>query len=122
MALSYKMMGGGMPGLLVNAGYMDVANALTATGANQAAAYAVTTAFASFSTVAAATGARLSLDAVPGDSQLIYNGGANTLSVYPPTGGQINALGSNNPASLAVNTACEYKCVASNQWAAILSA
>jgi hypothetical protein len=31
----------------------------------------------------------------------VWNAGANTLNVYPMTGGQINALGTNNPDTIA---------------------
>jgi hypothetical protein len=100
----------------------DVASALTATGTNQATAYEVTTAKAAFSTVAASTGAVLDDQAAPGDTQMIYNGGANSLTVYPPSGAQINALGTNNGMLLPVRTACEFYCLTTTLWTGVLSA
>lgn len=36
-------------------------------------------------------------------SRRVYNRGANTLSVYPPSGGQWEALGVNQPAGVDTN-------------------
>ena len=118
--LAYKLFGSGLNTLSV-AAMTDVATGLTATGTNQATAYEVTTAKAAFSTVAASTGAVLDDQAAPGDTQMIYNGGANALKVYPPSGAQINALGSNNAMTLPIRTACEFYCLSTTLWTGILS-
>ena len=118
--LAYKLFGSGLNTLSV-AAMTDVATGLTATGTNQATAYEVTTAKAAFSTVSASTGAVLDNQAVGGDEQMIYNGGANALTVYPPSGAKINGLATNAGMLLATNTACEFFCLSSTQWTGILS-
>ena len=118
--LAYKLFGSGLNTLTV-ASMTDVATGLTATGSDQSGAFEVTTAKAAFSTVAANTGAVLDSDAAPGDTQMIYNGGANGLRVYPPSGAQINALGANQAMLLPVKTACEFYCLTTTLWTGILS-
>ena len=118
--LSYKLFGSGLNTLTI-AAMTDVATGLTATGTSQATAYEVTTAKAAFSTVAASTGAILDDQAAPGDTQMIYNGGANALTVYPPSGAKINGLATNSGMLLATNTACEFYCLSTTQWTGILS-
>ena len=119
--LAYKLFGSGLNTLTV-ASMTDVATSLTATGTNQATAYEVTTAKAAFSTVAASTGAVLDNQAIGGDTQMIYNGGANALTVYPPSGAKINGLATNAGMLLATNTACEFYCLSTTQWTGVLSA
>ena len=118
--LAYKLFGSGLNTLTI-ASITDVANGLTATGTNQGTAYEVTSAKNAFSTVASGTGAVLDSDAVAGDTQMIYNGGANALTVYPPSGSQINALGANAGMLLPTNTACEFYCLSTTLWTGILS-
>lgn len=122
MALSYKAFQTGMNTQHLAALSQDVITGRTATGTDQAGAYHADFGVVAFSTVAANSGARLSINAVGGDSQLIYNGGANALKVYPPSGAQINALGTNNPVSLAIRTPCEFWCLSATQWTGNLSA
>ena len=119
--LAYKLFGSGLNTLTV-ASMTDVATGLTATGSDQSGAFEVTTAKAAFSTVAAGTGAVLDDQAAPGDTQMIYNGGANALTVYPPSGAQINALATNAGVLIGTNTACEFFCLTTTSWTAILSA
>lgn len=103
----------------------SVANSLTATGTVQADALQVTSVLNIFSTVASGTGARLnSSAALDGQTQrqVIYNGGANTLKIYPATGQKINQLATNSGISLARFTACAFYLVSTTQWIAHLSA
>lgn len=103
----------------------SVSTALTATGANQAGALQVTSVLNVFTTVAAGTGAKLnSSAALDGQTQrqIIYNGGASALTVYPATGQNINSLAANAGMILAKNTTCSYYLVSATQWIAILSA
>lgn len=103
----------------------SVATALIATGSDQAGALQVTSVLNIFSTVAASTGARLSSSAaLDGQTQrqVIYNGGANPLKVYPATGQNINQLAANAGMTLARFTSCTYYLVSSTQWIAALSA
>ena len=120
--LAYKAFGAGMPGLLLDSMARDVADTLTATGTLQSDAYECTFAINSFSTVASGTGAVLDSEARKGDTQLIYNGGANALKVYPPSGAAINGLATNGGMLLAIRTACQFTCISTTQWTGVLSA
>ena len=119
--LAYKLFASGLNTLTV-ASMTDVATGLTSFGTDQSGAYEITTAKAYFSTVGASSGARLSSQAAPGDDQMSYNGGANALSVYPPTGASIKPRGSNQAITLATNTACIFYCISTTQWVGVLSA
>lgn len=44
------------------------------------------------------------------------SGGGSTIKVYPPSGGQISSLGTNNPATLVPGSVAQYSKVAANQW------
>jgi len=103
----------------------SVATALTATGTGQSDALQVTSVLNVFSTVGSGTGARLnSSAALDGQTQrqVIYNGGANVLKVYPATGQSINQLAANAGMTLPRFTTCVYYLVSSTQWIAVLSA
>jgi hypothetical protein len=119
--LAYKLFGSGLNTLTV-ASMTDVATGLTATGTDETDAYECTFAKNAFTTVASGTGAILDSDAAPGDTQMIYNGGANALTVYPPSGAQINALGADNGMLLPIRTACEFYCLTTTLWTGVLSA
>jgi len=120
MALSWKIFGSGLNGLTVKSAFNDVADSLTATGTNQATAYAMTAADNEFTTVASGTGAILYAGAA-GDTQYVYNGGANPLMVYPPSGSKINSLTTNMGVSIPVATGCIFKMLTSTRWIGILS-
>lgn len=74
-----------------------IATALVAAGNSQGTALTLTNQFNQVGTTAASTG--VILQALTG-LVYIFNGGANTLSVYPPTGGTINGAAANAAASL----------------------
>lgn len=120
--LSYKITGSGVNSLTVAAMGQDAAYDLTATGTTQADAYVLAAASNAFSTVASGTGAVLYSVTVAGDSQMVYNGGANALKVYPPSGEKLNALATDAPMTLAVNTACLFSKLTPTVWTGILSA
>jgi hypothetical protein len=88
MPLKSEFMARGMPGGQANLIGQDPASApLTATGNSQATALSLVSSFSVFGTVAASTGA------IIGEPRGIYfvaNNGANTLTLYPPVGGNIN--------------------------------
>ena len=107
---------------MANIGTASVYSNLTATGSSQSDAYTVKAENNYFSTVAAGAGAILDSATSQGASQTIYNGGANDLSVYPPSSGQINALGTNASMLLAVRTACEFRRLTATLWTGVLSA
>ena len=57
-----------------------------------------------------------------GDSQSVFNAGANAVKVYPTSGMKINALATNAAMTLAVNTGCIFKCISSTRVFGVLSA
>jgi len=120
--LGYKVMQAGVQGLAVQAICMDAGTGISAAGATQGTATALTNAVNFLSTVASGTGVVLSSSATAGDSQLVYNGGANPVKVYPPSGASINGLATNAAATVGVRQACEFHCGSATQWAAVLSA
>jgi hypothetical protein len=120
--LAHKVLGAGINALAVQAICLDVDSSLTAAGTTQADAYAITTATNAFSTVAAGTGAVLYSAAVPGDSQLVFNGGANPLRVYPSSGCKFNGQATDAPMLLGTNTACQFTKITSTIWTGVLSA
>lgn len=120
MALGHKLKGSGLSDLQVAAIGHDASSGLTATGTVQGDAYAMTAADNEFTTVASGTGAIL-YAGTPGDEQSVYNGGANALTVYPPSGSSINGLAANSGILVPTNTACIFKCVSSTRWVGILS-
>lgn len=122
MALSYKVMGAQVPALFVEAGFKDVGASLSAAGTTQGTATTLTNNVNEITTVAANSGVILDPQISAGDVQTVYNGGANGLRVYPPTGAKINALATNAAMILAVNTACDFKCVSATKIIAVLSA
>ena len=120
MSLGWKLFGSGLPSMAVAAIGNDVASGLTATGTTQGTAYAMTYADNEFTTVTSGTGASL-YAGTPGDTQFVYNGGANALTVYPPSGSSLNGLAANAGALISTNTGCIFKCMTSTRWIGILS-
>ena len=119
--LAYKLFGSGLNTLSVEA-MKDVATGLSAAGSASSDAYEVTFAKNAFSTVASGTGAILDSDAAPGDSQLVYNGGANTLRIYPHAStARINNLALNAPALIPPATAAEFFMLSATLWTGMLS-
>lgn len=120
--LSHKVFGAGIPGLAVQAICQDVKTGLSAAGTDQSGATELTSATNVVVTVGAGSGVICYSGMVPVDSQLVFNGGANPLIVYPPVGFKINNLPVNTGVILATNTAIEMTCVSTTQIVAILSA
>jgi hypothetical protein len=92
------------------------ANALTATGSNQATALAITAQLTEFGTVGSNTGTILPVSQ-GGMEMTVINNGANTLSVYPAGTEKINALATS--ASFAMSsppTVTIFFCTAAGQW------
>lgn len=102
-------------------GASSVVSNLTATGTSQATALALTADCNIFGTVGSSTGARLP-DFDVGDDITIVNGGANALSVYPPTGHQINALAANAALSVPAGRSARFRRVSSTRWIGHVSA
>lgn len=99
-----------------------LSNSLTATGNSQGTALTLPSDFCVFTTVASSTGAILPSNCNVGDWYTVVNHGANTLSLYPPTGGKI-ANGSTNAAfSIGANKTAQVICITPTSFAASLSA
>lgn len=54
--------------------------------------------------------------ATTGRRIIVVNKGANSINIYPATGAQIDALGSNTAISLAVNGVMEFNASSTTQW------
>ena len=120
--LGYKVFQAGLPGLAVQAICQDVKTSVSAAGTTQCTATSLTAADSEVTTVAAGSGVVLSGSATAGDTQTVFNAGANPLKVYPPSGQQINALPSNQHMNLGLNTGVLLKKVSSTRWFGVLSA
>jgi hypothetical protein len=95
---------------------------LTAAGTNQATALELTANINRMGTVAVGTGVKLNSAITAGLPQIVFNGGANPLLVYPATGGAINSLPANAGMTLAPNTTCQFWATSATAWVGILSA
>lgn len=120
--LSWKVFSAGLSNLAVNAICKDTATSISAAGTNQATATQLTAADNEVTTVADGTGVVLSSAISAGDTQSVFNAGANPLKVYPPSGFSLNALPANAAMTLAKNTGCLYKCMSSTRVMGVLSA
>ena len=99
----------------------DVAS-VSAAGTTQGTATELTAAVVISLSAAVSSGVILNSTLSAGDSQTVFNAGANAVKVYPPTGMKINALATNAAMSLATNTGCLFKCVSSTRVFGVLSA
>src|SRR5260221_25355 len=120
--LGWKVFGAGLSLPLAASMCQDVATSLSAAGTTQATATELTAEASEITTVASGSGCVLSSKLAPGDSQTVFNAGANALKIYPPSGMKINALASNAPMSLGTNTGVYFKCVSTTRVFAVLSA
>lgn len=87
---------------------------LVAKGTNQATALQLNAQWNEVDTVAAGTGVLLS-NYGAGQSQVVFNEGANPLNVYPAPGAQINAMAANAPFVLAVGTRGTFEFISATQ-------
>lgn len=120
--LSYKVFGSGLSTLATTAICKDVATSVSAAGTTQVTATELTAADNEVTTVAANSGVALSSLGSAGDGQSVYNGGANPLNVYPPSGMSINQLSANVPIILPVSTGALFKFISSSRIIGVLSA
>ena len=98
MAFPTRVLASGNSGLAVEAICGDVVSGVTAAGTTEADATAVSSVIVQVSTTAASTGIRLPA-AERGAMVFVRNDGANTLTVYPATGGSINGAASDSLAA-----------------------
>lgn len=108
-----------------------LSSGLVATGNSQVTALILPTDFNIFATVAASTGAILpgASDtpttpgiALPTDQVVVVNHGANSLSVYPQSGGKIANGAANAAFAVAANKTAFFLYLGSSLWAASVSA
>lgn len=120
-----NLLGSGNSALTAAASLGIPSTSQTAAGSNQGTALALPSDFVVFTTVGSSTGAILPANG-PNvnltDVYIVVNHGANTLSVYPPSGGKV-ANGTTNAAfSVAATKMAWFYNIGSNNWAASLSA
>lgn len=121
MPLAENIMGGGISAGSARAIAGNSRNAtVSAAGTTQATATTVKADVVITSTVAASSG--IILPMVPQGTMVVYNSGANTLTIYPPVGGKINSVATNGGISLATNTAIMFTWISGTQIIANLSA
>lgn len=117
-----KMLNAGISSMQaqVIGGGLDNQQGVVAAGTTQATATTVSGDIVNVTTTPASSGVVLGGAAfTPGDSVVVYNGGANALLIYPPSGCNINALATNAGYSLAAGTAAHIVCMSSTQFATI---
>lgn len=94
---------------------------VSAAGTTQGTATTLTASNSYISTAAANSGVILNSDEISSEFD-IFNGGANAVKIYPPTGGNINQLSANTATTLPQYSAVKIKRWSSTQWIANLSA
>ena len=121
MGLSVNIMRGGFSAGQAKALNGAVASTVSAAGTTQTGATALAADYNRVSTVAASSGVRLPSCEI-GDWLVVYNAGANPLTVYPPTSGTINQVAANGGVLLGINTECLFRKWTSTIWTGNLSA
>jgi len=122
MALAKNIMRGGWSAGNAKAVNGAVATALTAAGTTISDALDLLADTNVIGTAASGSGVQLPSCEI-GDSCEVYNGGANTVVVYPDaTANQINAIAAGSGFNLATNTSCFCRKITSTRWIAFLSA
>ena len=120
--LGYKIFAAGLPSPVATALCKDTAAGLSAAGTTQGTATELTASANELTTVGAGAGVALASALAAGDSQAVFNAGANAVKVYPPSGMKVNALATNAPMLLATNTGCIFYCVSATRVFGVLSA
>ncbi len=95
--------------------FKSIGSGISAAGTNQAGATGLTKTFNEVTTVAASAGVRLPTPE-PGELVLVANKGANALSVYPATGGNINSLAANAAFSVGTDVRRLFFAFSATQW------
>lgn len=98
-----------------------VGAALSAAGTSQSDALQLTAAINQITTAASGTGVKLYASPAAGSWQVVYNGGANPMKVYPQTSGTINGLAANAGMTLQIKTACIFYAASTTAWIGVLS-
>src|SRR5207244_2777920 len=96
--------------------YYSTAAAVTAAGSSQGTAFTLTKSYNVVTTVAASTGVSLPVPSTGGLIVVVVNRGANTLNVYPASGGAIDGASANIPVTIPVGSLSIYQASSSSQW------
>lgn len=118
MAIPSRLTGSGLAGQAASNICGDVGNSLTAAGSAQTDALQLSAAINVVGTTAASTGVRLPPPEL-GACIVVKNLGASTLSVYPTTGGIINALAANAAFTIATGVGNQFWCRGGLDWVTI---
>jgi hypothetical protein len=102
----------------LNSAVVNNNNAVSAAGTTQGTATALTVDYNVITTAAASSGVVLPT-ATAGRRIVIVNKGANTLSIYPATGGTIDALSANAAIQVAANGSIQIMASSITQWYSI---
>ena len=121
MAIAQDIMKGGLSAGAAQGINGQVNSSISAAGTTQGTATTLTASNNVVTTAAASSGVVLT-DSMIGDQYDILNLGANAVTVYPPSGAQVNALSANSGFLLATNTAVKVKKFTATRWMAFLSA
>jgi len=109
-----------LPGQVAQNIVGSVTSALTATGTNLATSLTLPSAVNQITTTAASTGVSLQAGELPGTDVWVYNGGANALLVYTPTGETVNAAAAS--LSVAAGKGAIFKKISNTAWMGVLTA
>lgn len=85
-------------------------------GGGQADATVLAASFNRVATVATAADSVKLPAALPGMSLVVANRGANSMNVFPATGGTINALSANAAFAMAANATALFVCAQAGAW------
>ena len=96
--------------------YESTSATVSSSGTTQGTATVITTSFNVVTTVAASSGVVLMTPAKAGLLVRIVNKGANTLNVYPASGGTIDSAATNAPVTISVGMSAEYQASSTTQW------
>lgn len=119
MGTKDKIVKSGVFGNTADAVIGDMVTGVTAAGSTQATATALTADHTKVGTTALSTGVILRQIA---GMQVVYNGGANALAVYPPVGGTINSGAANAAFSVATTKTAVFMSSDGVSFVAVLSA
>ena len=102
----------------------DLSTAVSAAGTNLATATLLTAANSIVTTVGAGAGVRLPVTPTVSakDRLHVANHGANTLAVYPPSGGALSANTAGVPLMLAPKKSADFVCLDGTNYSALVGA
>ena len=96
--------------------YLSTTTPISAAGSTQGTATGLTKSYNIVTTVASNTGVRLPTPSTGGLIIVVVNRGANTLNVYPQSGGTIDGAASNAAVTLVTNSVGTYEASTITQW------